>query len=88
MIRVDRRNVFDIKNAGARTPMPTGIERYGNVLDEGALRSQPRWASEGSENHAWTEEYRISDLETLCAPEVRTNVERRGIELISVADLR
>lgn len=35
----------------------------------------------------WAEEYRVSDLEALCAPEVRDVVERRGIELTSVAAL-
>lgn len=39
-------------------------------------------------NHPWAEDFRASDLETLCDPEVRRCVERRGIELVSVAALR
>jgi predicted glycoside hydrolase/deacetylase ChbG (UPF0249 family) len=34
----------------------------------------------------WTEPYRVTDLKTLCAPEVRRVIERRGIRLVSLAD--
>lgn len=37
--------------------------------------------------HAWAEEYRASDLETLCDPEVARAVASHGIQLVSVADL-
>jgi predicted glycoside hydrolase/deacetylase ChbG (UPF0249 family) len=40
-----------------------------------------------AENHPWAEDLRVTDLETLCAPEVRESVERRKISLVSVADL-
>lgn len=42
----------------------------------------------GAENHVWAEDFRVSDLETLCDPDVRRAVEARGIELVSVAALR
>lgn len=35
----------------------------------------------------WAEEYRASDLEALTAPQVREAIERRGVRLVSVADL-
>jgi len=38
-------------------------------------------------NYVWSEPYRETDLAALCAPEVRAAVERRGIQLVSVADL-
>lgn len=38
-------------------------------------------------NYFWAEPTRIADLEALCAPEVRTVIESRNIELVSAADL-
>ena len=35
----------------------------------------------------WAETWRVADLEALTAPEVREVIHRRGIELVSVADL-
>ena len=42
--------------------------------------------SPGSAVFRWAEEYRKSDLEVVTSPEVRDVIERRGIELVSVAD--
>lgn len=38
--------------------------------------------------YAWAEEYRASDLQTLLDPEVRSAIDRLGIELVSVATAR
>lgn len=35
--------------------------------------------------HPWAREYRVSDLAVLCDPTLRSAVEERGIELVSVA---
>ena len=37
-------------------------------------------------NYRWAEEYRVSDLELLCDPEVRARIDDLGIELVSAAD--
>lgn len=40
-----------------------------------------------AENHVWTEAFRVSDLATLCDPEVHKCIEQREIELVSVEAL-
>ncbi len=55
------------------------------AVDSDELRAM---TSPGAENYAWANEYRPSDLAVLTSPEVRRAIERRGIELVSVADLR
>jgi predicted glycoside hydrolase/deacetylase ChbG (UPF0249 family) len=40
-----------------------------------------------AENSVWAETFRTRDLAALCAPEVRQVVERRGIDLVAIADL-
>jgi predicted glycoside hydrolase/deacetylase ChbG (UPF0249 family) len=40
-----------------------------------------------ADNSVWAETFRKRDLAALCAPEVRQVVERRGIELVAIADL-
>jgi predicted glycoside hydrolase/deacetylase ChbG (UPF0249 family) len=42
----------------------------------------------GADNAMWAEPYRAADLAALCDDEVRSVVERRGIELVAVRDLR
>jgi predicted glycoside hydrolase/deacetylase ChbG (UPF0249 family) len=54
------------------------------AVDSEELRAM---TSDAAENAPWRNEYRVSDLAVLTAPEARAAIERRGVELVSVADL-
>lgn len=64
--------------------LPEGIHLFCThpAIDGPELRSI---AEPGAHNEAWAATYRRSDLEALCSPEVRHAVERRGVELTTVA---
>jgi predicted glycoside hydrolase/deacetylase ChbG (UPF0249 family) len=55
------------------------------AVDSDELRAM---TSPESENYAWANEYRPSDLAVLTSDEVKRAIEERGISLVSVRDLR